>query len=68
MKLNKLLKLVMSLLCIGLCLGCSTTKVTIKNFNDKEFYVEKKNNMTYYCMSDYYVSQILEAKIKKVNP
>lgn len=62
-----LLRLAILTLCTALCLGCSTV-VKVVNFSDKEFYTEKKGETTYYCMSDYYLQQVLEAKIKQVNP
>lgn len=63
----KLLKMMMLGLYIGLCLGCSTT-VKVVNLNDSEFYVTEKDGVKFYCMSDYYLNQVLEAKIKQVNP
>lgn len=54
-------------LCIGLCLGCSTI-VKVINFKDTEFYTTTKDGETFYCISEYYMQQILDAKIKQVNP
>jgi len=55
-------------LCIVLCLGCSTTKVVVKNFDESEFFTTTKDDITFHCMSDYYIQEILEVKIKKINP
>lgn len=61
------LKLAILALCIGLCLGCSTT-VKVINFNESEYYETDKDGVRFYCMSDFYLKKVLEAKIKKVNP
>lgn len=54
-------------LCTVLCLGCSTT-VRVINFKETEFYTQKKDDVTFYCMSDYYVKEVLKAKIQEVDP
>lgn len=61
------LKLVILGLCTGLCLGCSTT-VKVINFDESEFYETEKGGTKFYCMSDFYLQKVLEAKIRKVNP
>ena len=61
------LKLAILGLCTVLCLGCSTT-VKVINFDESEFYEADKDGIRFYCMSQYYLDRVLEAKIKKVNP
>jgi hypothetical protein len=63
----RLLKQATLVVCIVLCLGCSTT-VKVINFNEEEFFVQEKNGRTYFCLSEYYLKNVLEAKIKQVNP
>ena len=56
--------------CIVFCLsfsGCATT-VKVINFNEKEFYETDKDGTHFYCMSDFYLQKVVEAKIQKVNP
>jgi hypothetical protein len=56
-------------ICIALCLicnGCGTT-VKVINFNDSEYFEMEKDGIKYYCLSDFYLKKVLEAKIKKVN-
>ena len=62
------LKIVILALFIVSCLGCSTTKVVIKNFDESEYYEVEKDGEVFHCMSDYYVQQIINVKIDKVNP
>lgn len=62
------LRMIILAIFIGSCLGCSATKVVVKNFDEQEFYETEKDGEKFYCMSSYYIGQILEAKIKKVNP
>lgn len=52
---------------IVLCLGCSTS-VRVINFDSSEYYETDKDGEVFHCMSDFYLKQVLEAKIKKVNP
>lgn len=54
-------------LCIVLCQGCSPI-VRVINFDKSEFYTQEKDGITYQCMSDYYIKEVLRAKIEKVNP
>ena len=61
------LKMMILVLCTVLCLGCSTT-VKVINFDENEFYETEKDGVKFHCMSDFYIQQILNAKIKKVNP
>ena len=67
MKFQKLLSLAILGLFIGLCQGCSTT-VKVINFDNSEFYETEKDGVKFYCMSDFYIQKVLDAKIKKVNP
>lgn len=64
------LKQVILASCIVLCLSCSgcATRVRVINFSEKEFFTMKKEDVTYHCMSDYYVEQVLRAKIDSINP
>lgn len=52
---------------IVLCQGCSPI-IKVINFNDSEFYETEKDGVKFYCLSDFYLEKVLEAKIKKVNP
>ncbi len=63
----KIFRLAILVLCIGLCQACSTT-VKVINFKDSEYYETEKDGVKFYCLSDYYLQKVLEAKIKKVNP
>lgn len=70
MKSRKPLSLVILASYIGLCLifsGCGTT-VKVINFKDSEYYETEKDGVKFYCLSDYYLQKVMEAKVKKVNP
>lgn len=65
----RLLKLMILGLCIASCQSCSTaTRVKVINFDNSEYFETEKEGQKFYCMSDYYVKKILNAKIEKVNP
>ena len=61
------LKIMTLVLFIVLCQGCSTT-VKVINFDESEYYETEKDGQKFFCMSDFYLQKVLEAKIKKVNP
>ena len=42
--------------------------VTVVNYTDSEYYTETRGNEIYHCMSEYYVKEIMQAKIEQVNP
>jgi hypothetical protein len=64
------LKMAILVLCIALwpsCSGCATT-VKVVNFSESEFYQAEKDGVKFYCLSDYYLKEVMNAKIKQVNP
>jgi len=66
----KPLRMMIPALCIGLWLNCSGCGTTVKvvNFSESEFYQAEKDGVKFYCLSDYYLKEVINAKIKQVNP
>ena len=61
------LRMMMTGLCIVLFLGCARlTPVRVINFKESEFFKTEKDGVKFYCMSDFYVNEVLQARIKEV--
>jgi len=53
----------------GSILSCAgKTPVYVINYDDKEFYEVERDGDKFSCMSDYYLKEILQAKISKIKP
>lgn len=49
------------------CAG-KTAHIDVINYGDKEYYQLEKDGVRYHCMSDYYLNEVIQAKIKVTNP
>lgn len=50
--------------------SCASRKdlISIVNYDDQEFYEVINGDKHYSCMSDYYLEEVIQAKIKVHNP